>query len=369
MIVGWTLAYGIGSWVLEWAYAQLGAHRPMAFWEGSKNAVYALVWAPLLVFAVWLTDRWPVRNARDVRRMALHIAAAIAAPFVWGTAAYYLCLTVVPGWESWGVARTYLKTANAVLYVYGIVVLICHVVARIRENREREVAALRVAESATRAQLQVLAMELQPHFLFNALHAISALIYVDRAAAVLALRRLARMLRYAVRTASAGEVTLAEELRALRRYTRIQELRFHDNLCITWVVPPELLDAAVPHFLLQPIVENAIKYGVESSSDAGQVEIRAEREGGWLTLRVTDDGIGPTQAARSRRALSGRGLANARERLARLYGTRYRLDVAPGPARRGAVVEVRLPYRQLSTSRGPTTGTRRSLGVLERLGA
>jgi two-component system, LytTR family, sensor kinase len=261
-----------------------------------------------------------------------------------------------------------LKTANGVLYVYGIVVLICHLVGRIRANREREVAALRAAESATRAQLQVLAMELQPHFLFNALNAVSALMYVDRASAVVAVRRLARMLRYAVRTSAAGEVTLAEELRALRRYTRIQELRFTDALRITWSIPNDPLDAAVPHFLLQPIVENAIKYGVESTSSAGHISVDIKRDGAWLVIQVTDDGIGPAQSARVRRTLSGRGLANARERLERLYGDRQRLELRPGPDGRGACVEVRIPYRQLATTRAVS----RPLGrhaALERVSA
>jgi LytS/YehU family sensor histidine kinase len=338
----------------------------MAFAEASKNAIYALVWAPLLVVAVWLTDRWPVRGAGDVRRIVLHVGAAIAAPFAWGTAAYYLCLWIVPGWQPWGVARTYLKTANGVLYVYSVVVLISHVVTRIRANRAREVAAMQAAESATRAQLQVLAMELQPHFLFNALHAVSALMFVDRAAAVVAVRRLAKMLRYAVRTAAAGEVTLAEELRALRRYTRIQELRFRDSLRITWLVPSELLRAAVPHFLLQPIVENAIKYGVESTSSAGRVEIAARRDGGWLVIQVTDDGLGPAASGRSRRLVSGRGLANARERLTRLYGDRQRLVLSPGPAGRGAIVEVRLPYHQLEVAREAVAGPHSSPDTRDR---
>ncbi len=159
LILSWTIAYGSGSWLLEWVYSRLGARPPMAFMEGSKAAVYAIVWAPVLVLAVWLTDRWPVRSLTDWPRVALHAVTAIAATFAWGAVAYFICVTWVPGWTPWGVGRMYLNTANGVLYVYAVVVVICHIVNGIRQNREREVAAVRAAEAATQAQLQVLSME------------------------------------------------------------------------------------------------------------------------------------------------------------------------------------------------------------------
>ena len=110
LIVGWTLLYGGGSWLLEYGYASLGA-TPGSFAAAGKNAVYALVWAPLLFGAVWLVDRWPVRSVFDVRRVVLHLGAITIAPFLWGAATYYLCLVLVPGWQPWGIWRMYLKTS------------------------------------------------------------------------------------------------------------------------------------------------------------------------------------------------------------------------------------------------------------------
>ena len=348
LIIGWTIAYGIGSWLLEWAYSHAGAGRPMEFLEGSKGAVYAAVWAPLLFTAVWLTDRWPVRSARDVRRLALHGAAAVAAPFVWGTAAYYICVRWVPGWEPWGVGRMYLNTANGVFYVYAVLVIICHLAKRIRSNRDSELAALRTARAATQAQLQVLAIELQPHFLFNALHAVSSLMHWDRGAAVEALRAMREMLSYAVRTASITEVSLAEELAALRMYVRIQQLRFGSRLALEWRIDASAYEAAVPHLLLQPLVENAIKYSVEALSGTRRVTVGATRVGGELSLRVADDGVGLETPERDLRARGlGRGLANARERLWHLYGARQSLTLRLGTSGHGAVVEVRLPFRSV----------------------
>ena len=344
LIIGWTLIYGVGSWLLEYLYASVGAARPMPFAAGSKNVMYALVWAPLLVAAVALTDRWPVRSPTDWPRLLLHAVAIVAAPFAWGTAAYYLCLTFVPGWEPWGVWRTYLKTANGVLYVYTVVVGICHVAHWIRANRTREVAALRAAEAATRAQLQVLSLELQPHFLLNALNAVSALIYDDRGRAVEALRGLRAMLDQSARAAGVAEVALADEIASLAVYTRVQELRFGDRLALIWRVARGVERAAIPPFLLQPLVENAIKFSVEALPGRHTVTVEAARAGGDLVLRVTDDGVGIGAVRGVSSRGFGHGLRNARDRLRHTYGERHSLTLTSGPSARGTVVEVRIPF-------------------------
>lgn len=345
LLVGWTLLYGVGSWILEYGYSRAGATRPMPFAAGGKNVVYALVWAPLLVVAIWLTDRWPIRSAADARRMLLHGAAAAAAPFAWGAVAYYACLALVPGWEPWGVWRMYLKTFNGVLYVYTVVVGICHVAYWIRRDRAREVAALQAAQAATEAQLQVLALELHPHFLLNALNSVSALLYADRGRAVEALRGLRAMLDRSARTAAVPEVALGEEIGSLMLYTRIQELRFGKRLALTWRIAPECEAAAVPYFLLQPLVENAIKFSVETLAGRREVIVEATRLADDLVLRIFDDGVGPTGGPSGVGRGSGRGLANARARLQHLYGGRQRLTLTPGPAGRGTIVEVRMPFR------------------------
>lgn len=345
LLAAWTVAYGLGSWLLEWSYSHIGARRPMAFLEGTKTVVYALVWAPLLLLAVWLTDRWPIRSLSDIPRIVLHVSVTLVAPFAWATAAYEICVAWVPGWQPWGVGRMYLNTVNGVLYVYTVVVVICHVARRIRDHREREVAALRAAEAATQAQLQVLAMELQPHFLFNALHAVSSLMHSDRDAARRAMRQLRELLEYAMRTAALTEVSLSEELSQARMYTRIQELRYGERLRLEWSIEPGLERAAVPHFLLQPLIENAIKYSVETVSGPRHVIVKAVRVDDELCVRVLDDGVGFESSAEIDKPRGlGRGLSNARERLWHLYGDRQSLSLRSGVGSRGAVAEVRLPF-------------------------
>jgi len=357
LIAGWTAAYGLGSWLLEWSYSHIGARRPMAFLEGSKTVVYALVWAPLLLLAVWLTERWPVRSLRDIPRILLHVSVALAAPFAWATVAYEICVAWVPGWRPWGVGRMYLNTVNGVLYVYTVVVVICHIARRIRDHREREVAALRAAEAATQAQLQVLAMELQPHFLFNALHAVSSLMHSDREAARRAMRQLRELLDYAMRTAALTEVSLAEELSQARMYTRIQELRYGERLLLEWNIDPGLESAAVPHFLLQPLIENAIKYSVETISGPRHVIVNAARMDDELCVRVQDDGVGfESSAGIDKPRGLGRGLSNARERLWHLYGDRQSLSLQSAVGTQGAIAEVRLPFHLVADSVPPKSG-------------
>jgi LytS/YehU family sensor histidine kinase len=158
------------------------------------------------------------------------------------------------------------------------------------------------------------------------------------------LEELGEMLRRVMRTDRPPEVPLAEELDFVRRFLAIEEIRFPDRLRPLIEVDPALLGAAVPEFILQPLVENALRHGLAKRLTATMLKIRARREGDDLVLTVTDDGPGPGALAEERR--EGVGLANIRERLATLYGDRGRLTLAPTPEG-GAVAEVRLPYREL----------------------
>ncbi len=353
LIVGWTVLYGAGSWLLEYAYATVGGSHGIAFAAAGKNAIYALAWAPLLFGAVWLVDTWPVRSAFDLPRFLLHGVAIAIAPFLWGVLTYYACLAVIPGWQPWGPWRMVLKTSMGVLYVCTVVIGICHLARWIRRTRDLELAAVRSAEAATQAQMHVLSLELQPHFLRNALHSVSALIYSDPPRAAHALGELRDLLAHAARTASVAEVPLADEIATLARYARMQELHFGDRLSVIWQISPETECAAIPNFLLQPILENAIKFGVETLSGPRTVIVQSERIGTTLVLRVLDDGVGPHDARQTfaPRRSGGKGLANVRARLARLYGVDQSLSVNAA-VDQGTLVEVRLPFRQMLNDGG-----------------
>ena len=207
-------------------------------------------------------------------------------------------------------------------------------------RREREAAELQT--ELARAQVSALRMQLNPHFLFNALNGIAGMIPERPADAQEAVAELSELLRGALKTPAEG-ATLADEVAWLERYLGLQALRFEDRLRVTLDVPDDLLDARVPGFLLQPVVENAFEHGVARVTRPGEVAVRARREGGRLVLDVTDNGPG---FAGGDGQATGLGVATTRERLARSYGEAASLqlrDRSDGP---GAHVQITLPLSQ-----------------------
>lgn len=341
VIAWWTAGYGVLSWLVEWVGSHFDRAGPMPFVHGLNRVVYAVVWAGAIVIAIALTDRWPVERRTQVGRIVLHVATLVVVTVLWAVAAYAICLAVVPGWRPLGVGQMLSSTGKNVLFGYGVLVVLMHVVYRVRRYRTQEVAMLRQARLATEAQLQVLKMELAPHFLFNALQSVSALIHSDADAANDALVRVSDMLRYSIETSRVQEVALRDEVATLRLYTHIEELRFGARLDLTWEIAPETLDAAVPHMLLQPLVENAIKHGLEVRSTSGRVAVGAARVGDTLRLTIRDDGPGIHRA--SPRQGQGVGLANTRARLAELYGRRHTFTLSAHPEG-GTEVAITLPF-------------------------
>lgn len=196
--------------------------------------------------------------------------------------------------------------------------------------RERELRNTRLESQLAQAQMEVLRMQLHPHFLFNTLHAVSTLLHRDPDAADEMLSQLSDLLRMTLENFGLQEVSLREELEFIRRYLDIQQTRFQERLQITIDVPPETLDARVPNQALQPIVENAIHHGLEGRKGSGTIEIRARGRAAMLQLTVRDDGAGLSanwQVAQT----EGIGLSNTRMRLKQLYGPLASLDLANHP--------------------------------------
>jgi two-component system, LytTR family, sensor kinase len=209
--------------------------------------------------------------------------------------------------------------------------------------RERELRASQLESRLAQAQLEVLRTQLQPHFLFNTLHTISAFMQEGEIeAADRMISRLSDLLRLALESTGAQEVALRQEMDFLRRYLEIQQIRFQDQLRVTLDVPDELLDACVPSLILQPLVENAIKHGVTSRAEGGEVTVGIASDDGRLRVTVRDDGPGITATAV--RASGGNGVANTRARLEQLYGDRQRFSVSNHPDG-GALVEITIPLR------------------------
>ena len=233
--------------------------------------------------------------------------------------------------------------------MYFALVGIQHALAYMAQARERQIQTARLTAQLAEARLGALRMQLNPHFLFNSLNAIAVLVR-DRntAAASRMLELLSDVLRQVLRAEGSHETPLSTELDFLERYLAIEQVRFSDRLRPRVEVDAAIRRAAVPRFILQPLVENALRHGIARRADAGLLEVTAQRDGDTLVLTVRDDGPGLGPAGPS---ATGVGLANTRARLAALYGDRATLEIA-NAAGAGVLVSIRLPYHEAESDGG-----------------
>lgn len=230
------------------------------------------------------------------------------------------------------------------LLAYAAVVGIVYATDFYRRYRERELYASQLSEQLARAQLQALRMQLNPHFLFNAMNAIA--MQVRRSAnddAVRMLAGLSDLLRYMLEGDRPAEVPLREELGFIERYLAIEQVRFQDRLRVEIAADPAALDALVPTLILQPVVENAIRHGISRRAHAGRLVVRARREDGALMLQVEDDGPGLVSGITPDPG-TGVGLRNTCARLEQLYGKAQSFELMDSEGG-GAVATIRLPWR------------------------
>ena len=215
----------------------------------------------------------------------------------------------------------------------------------VEEQRDQ---LLRLESQASSAQLAMLRYQLNPHFLFNTLNSISTLVLLkqtERANAMLS--RLASFLRYTLVSEPEGETTVAQEVETLKLYLDIEKMRFEDRLRAGFTIDPAAADACLPSLLLQPLVENAVKYAVTPKEEGADITVAAERVGSRVHITVSDTGPGSDMALADGGTRSvpstGVGLANIRDRLAQAYGTDHRFDTRAAPD--GYAVTIDIPYQ------------------------
>jgi sensor histidine kinase YesM len=218
------------------------------------------------------------------------------------------------------------------------------------EARARELNAAQLETRLVEARLHTLQRQMQPHFLFNTLNTISALMHRDVDAADAMIARLSDLLRMSLQRVGVQEVPLKEELDFLAKYLEIEQTRFRDRLTVVFDIQADTLHALVPNLLLQPLVENAIKHGIGPRPTPGQITVRARRTGALLELDVQDNGVG-LSAARLTDFNRGVGLSNTRSRLDHLYGSLHRFEFRQ-PAEGGLLVCIAIPMAELAGEMG-----------------
>jgi two-component system LytT family sensor kinase len=304
------------------------------------------VFALLSIPAISLARRFVFERSNWWRPALLHLVASAIFSVAWMAVRVTVgqwqgFVGTEPGAFAQEFRLSLAKTFHFNALIYWVIVSVAHAFDYYRRFHERELNTLELEQRLTQAKLQALQMQLNPHFLFNTLHAISALMRKDIEAADRMIARLSDLLRYALESTDAQEVSLRQELEFLDGYLEIEQTRFGRRLTVTREIAPDTLDAQVPNLVLQPLVENAIRHGIEPHAKPGRIELRARRVGEHLELQVSDNGAGLSSGELSG---EGIGLSNTRARLQQLYGEAHQLSLVNSAAG-GLVVRVTIPFR------------------------
>jgi LytS/YehU family sensor histidine kinase len=286
------------------------------------NMVYWYVPALLAPVIMRLAAAYPVCNGRWGKPLLLHICGALAYSVIHtaamlGTRALLMSGSPERGW--WFTARVeYLTQLDWIIMTYLALVGLAHALAYRRESDQRALDTAHLEMRLVEAQLQALQRQLRPHFLFNTLNAIAGLMRTDVDAADRMMGRLGDLLRMTLNTSNIQEVPLKDELDMLQKYLDIEQVRFGPRLGVTITMGPGTRDALVPNFLLQPLVENAVRHGIAPFARPGRLTVDASHENTRLTIRIVDsgDGVAPHRLTLLNQ---GVGLSNTRARLAHLY--------------------------------------------------
>ena len=343
--IGWTgLALFLG---MSSSLAYMAVGNPPRWSLTIRMALAEVyVWGVIAPFVMGLARRFPFTRATLWRSLPVHVTASLTVSLL------KLIVDQAIRRTLFGFRHYVLITSLApnVLFYWGIVAA-AHGLAYYRSSRERELRASQLEARLAQARLQLLQIQLHPHFLFNTLHTISELVHEDPETADSMITGLSDLLREALAAGSVREVTLRRELELLERYLEIQRARFGGRLQIDFDIDPDALDALVPHLMLQPIVENAIRHGIGAHAARGSIRIAAKAAGDTLHIEVEDDGRGLKHP--DTEVSEGTGLGNTRERLDALYGADGHLTLQSRSGAGGAVSTLVVPLRRSPSAPPP----------------
>jgi len=309
--------------------------------QGSACFLWALV-TPLIL---WLARRFRIDRHQWLRKLGLHFLFSLVLVSVLISLHFVVYMALAGQSSSITPLRLlgYLyPNLDRWLLVYWLILLMNHAFNYYNSYRKGELKASQLRTQLVQSQLEALKMQVQPHFVFNTLHSISALLSKDTEGARKMITRLGDFLRLTLENSGSMEVTLQQEIEFLNGYLEIERIRFQDRLTTDIQIDPDVLDARVPNLILQPIVENAMRHAV-GNSRSGHVEILAAARNGSVHIEVNDNGPGlqVDRVVETRRG-KGVGLANTQARLVGLYGTAARFEMTNRPSG-GLNVTIEIP--------------------------
>jgi len=313
-----------------------------------RAALSWTVWAFLTPFIIKV-DRWlPISREAVLKRLAAQVPLSLfftSLKQLLVSGATNLLLGAGPERLVDSFDASFKGTFQANFMAYWVLVFVYITFDYHKHLREHEIRTAELERLASQSRLETLRAQLHPHFLFNALNTISA--YVERSprSSRKMLEELEELLRLSLEHSEAQEVPLAQEIAFVEHYLAIQKARFEERLAAMVKADPDVMNAMVPTFILQPLVENAVLYGMSPRLEQGSVEVRAWRTNGQLHLRVQDDGPGLPEDWDPKHSL-GIGISNTRERLRQLYGERNQsFEIVSEPGR-GVRVELSFPFHE-----------------------
>jgi hypothetical protein len=297
-------------------------------------------WAVLSPVIVWLARRFPLVRPHRMRDAAVHVAASLVLTF--GKLAATGALLGAAGFGPRHVTSTIHIPLNYV--TYWVIVGVVWTVDLMRQQRAERLRASELEASLATSRLDVLTLQLQPHFLFNTLNSVAELMHENVDAAERMVGRPSRLLRASLDGPAVHEIALDQELAFLDEYLNIERIRFEERLRVDMRVDPAARSGLVPRWLLQPLVENAVRHAVAPRAAGGTIAIDAARRGDRLALRIADDGPARTGASTSLDTATGIGLGNTRARLTALYDGDHTFEIREQPEG-GVEVRIELPFR------------------------
>lgn len=354
LLIAFCVAFGLLDALRSYAGAYIDGHAYLPWhislrWDLTAWAVW-IVFIPL-VFRV--SRRWPLERGNWLRRLPGYAALGVLLALgktVFPLLMQWLFLESLSGILGWLARKPWFLLTDFLfaLVFYSLVLAFAQARIYYRQYREEELRASRLESQLAQAELRALRMQLQPHFLFNALNSISSLQLEDTAAAQQMTARLGDFLRLTLDGAGAQAVPLRRELEFLRCYLDIERVRFGRRLTTAIEVEPDALEAQVPNLILQPLVENAIRHGLAPRAAPGHIRVKAARGDGRLEISIEDNGRGLQAngdgSSNSHHGVHhGVGLANTRARLRQFYGEDFQFELANAEAG-GLVVRLSLPF-------------------------